>query len=131
MRRRFAAVLVLPHIPYHHAKSHKITFSLISPYSQHFIFSLLPIFSPQVIPPPYSVSLPSAEKSESSLGKIHLSILLYKTLKNSLSVARKLSHNFWQGAGFESCSVPFLFSSCLSHFFFRFRVCLFAYLFCC
>ena len=28
-------------------RRHKITFSLISPYSQHFIFSLLPTFSPR------------------------------------------------------------------------------------
>ena len=34
-------------------KSLKITFSSISPYSQHFIFSLLPTFSPRFLPPPY------------------------------------------------------------------------------
>ena len=34
-------------------KSLKITFSSISPYSQHFIFSFLPTFSPRFLPPPY------------------------------------------------------------------------------
>ena len=34
-------------------KSLKITYSSISPYSQHFIFSLLPTFSPLFLPPPY------------------------------------------------------------------------------
>ena len=35
-------------------KSHKITFSSISPYSQHFIFSLVPdTFSPRLLPPLY------------------------------------------------------------------------------
>ena len=34
-------------------KSLKITFSSISPYSQHFIYSLLPTFSPRFLPPPY------------------------------------------------------------------------------
>ena len=47
-----------------------------------------------------------------------------KTLKNSLSVVFKTltlcSYNFWQGAGFESCSVAFLFSFCLSIFCFLF-----------
>ena len=58
-----------------------------------------------------------------------------KTLKNSLSVVFKTltlcSYNFWQGAGFESCSVAFLFSFCLSLFCFVFVFVLFAYLFCC
>ena len=40
-------------------KSAKITVSSISPYSQHFIFSLLPTFSPRFLPPPYSVPAPS------------------------------------------------------------------------
>ena len=40
-------------------KSLKITFSSISPYSQHFIFSLLPTFSPRFLPPPYCVPPPS------------------------------------------------------------------------
>ena len=57
-----------------------------------------------------------------------------KTLKNSLSVVFKTltlcSYNFWQGAGFESCSVAFLFSFCLSLFCFVFVFVLFAYLFC-
>ena len=34
-------------------KSLKITYSSISPYSQHFIFSLLPTFSPLFLPPLY------------------------------------------------------------------------------
>ena len=56
-----------------------------------------------------------------------------KTLKNSLSVVIKTltlgSYNFWQGAGFKSCSVAFLFSLCLSLLFFRFCfVCLFVLL---
>ena len=34
-------------------KSPKITFSSIPPNSQHFISSLLPIFSPRFLPPPY------------------------------------------------------------------------------
>ena len=34
-------------------KSLKITYSSISPYSQHFIFFLLPTFSPLFLPPPY------------------------------------------------------------------------------
>ena len=58
-----------------------------------------------------------------------------KTLKNSLSVVFKTltlcSYNFWQGAGFESCSVAFLFSFYLSLFCFVFVFVLFAYLFCC
>ena len=40
-------------------KSLKITYSSISPYSQHFIFSLLPTFSPRFLPPPYSLPAPS------------------------------------------------------------------------
>ena len=40
-------------------KSAKITVSSISPYSQHFIFSLLPTFSPRFLPPSYSVPAPS------------------------------------------------------------------------
>ena len=56
-----------------------------------------------------------------------------KTLKNSLSVVFETltlcSYNFLQGAGFESCSVPFLFSFCLSLLFFRFCfLCLFVLL---
>ena len=38
---------------------HKITPSSISPYSQHFIFSLLPTFLPRFLPPPYSAPPPS------------------------------------------------------------------------
>ena len=61
--------------------------------------------------------------------------IIVKTLKNSLSVVFKTltlcSYNFWQGAGFESCSVAFLFSFCLSLFCFLFVfffVCLFVLL---
>ena len=58
-----------------------------------------------------------------------------KTLKNSLWVVFKTltlcSYNLSQGAGFESCSVAFLFSFCLSLFCFVFVFVLFAYLFCC
>ena len=34
-------------------KTHKITPASISPYTQHFIFSLLPTFPPRFLPPPY------------------------------------------------------------------------------
>ena len=57
-----------------------------------------------------------------------------KTLKNSLSVVVNTLtlclYEFFP-AGFESCSVPFLFSFCLSLFRFLFVFVLFTSLFCC
>ena len=49
-----------PHpLSWHKLKeSHKITFSSISPYSQHFISSLLSTFSPRVLPPSHYVPPP-------------------------------------------------------------------------
>ena len=35
------------------ARIENVTFSSISPYSRHFIFSLLPTYSPRFLPPPY------------------------------------------------------------------------------
>ena len=74
-------------------------------------------------------------KSKSSLARKKFSQqITVKTLKNSLSVVFKTLtlclYNFCQGAGFESCSVAFLFSFCLSLFCFVFVFVLFAYLFC-
>ena len=65
--------------------------------------------------------------------KVFSQQITVKTLKKSLSVVIKTltlcSYNFWQGTGFESCSVPFIFSLCLSLLFFRFCfVCLFVLL---
>ena len=53
--------------------------------------------------------------------------VIVKTLKNILSVVFKIltlcSYNFWQGAGFESCSVAFSFFLLSFSFLFPFRFC--------
>ena len=53
--------------------------------------------------------------------------MIVKTLKNILSVVFKIltlcSYNFWQGAGFESCSVAFSFFLLSFSFLFPFRFC--------
>ena len=60
-------------------------------------------------------------------GKNSSQQITVKTLKNSWSVVVNTftlcSYNFWQGAGFESCSVPFLFFLLSFSFLFRFRFC--------
>ena len=64
-------------------KIHKITPSSISPYSQHFIFSLLPTFSPRFLPPPsllLAISLSSLFRS---------SPILQSKLTNSITNQRK------------------------------------------